>query len=217
MGPNNLDSVAGAMMTTAKNHPNPFTMKPLGPHLQDLLMAFIDQSVPILKIKYDRSEFYPGAAFDGLAVNAKRQIWRAHLLSGVSEPTEWFSLFLDAIGIWWTVDYKDCGDGRVSVSAGEDRFYWSQGTSGLAMSVLRPLFMDWMIKLALAGEFGPDTLQGIAQDPILLAEYREYLGEIDRLLARYQIERSASNNAAANGQAERCTCVGHPKRCSIAA
>lgn len=189
MGPNNFDSVAGPVMI-AKSPPNPFTMKPLGPHLQDLLLAFIHQSVPLLKIKNDRAEFYPGAAFDGIAVNAKRQIWRARFLNGTSDPTEWFSLFLDAIGIWWTVDYLDCGDGRVSVFAGEDRFYWPQGKSGLAMSVLRPLFVDWMLMLALAGEFGPDILLGIAQDPILLGEYREYLGEVECLVARYQIERS---------------------------
>lgn len=179
----------------AKRHPSPFTMKPLGPHLQDLLVAFIDQSVPVLKIRYDRAEFYPGAAFDGLAVNAKRQIWRARFLKGESE-NEWFSLFLDAIGIWWTVDYVVCEDGLALVSAGQDRFYWPHGTSGLALLVLRPLFIDWMLGLALAGEFGPDTLHGIAQDPILLAEYGEYIEQIECFLACYQVERSTRSITA---------------------
>lgn len=162
----------------------------MGPHLQDLLQAFIDQSVPVLKIRNDRAQFYPGSSFSGLAVNAKHQVWRARFLPGHS-GTEWFSLFLDAIGIWWTVDYVIGGDGRAVITAGQDHFYWPHGTPGLALLVLRPLYIDWILKLALASEFGPEMLQGIAQDPILLEEYDEHLEQMECFLSHYQIVRAA--------------------------
>lgn len=175
----------------------------LGPHLQDLLLAFIDQSVPVLKIRKDQAQFYPGSAFSGLAVNAKHQVWRTRFLPGNS-GTEWFSLFLDAIGIWWTVDYVIGSDGRALLTAGQHQFYWPHEAPGLALLVLRPLYIDWILGLALASEFGPEMLQGIAQDPILLEEYDEHLEQMECFLAHYQIARAAYDGA-------------HPKKCSIVA
>ncbi len=169
-----------------KRYPNPLTMPLPGPHLQDLLLDFIDQSVPVLKIRRDRTDWYPGSAFEGLAINARRQIWRAHFLKGDS-GSEWFSIFLDAIGIWWTVDYVIWGQGCAFVSSGPNRFYWPHGTSGLAHLVLRPLYVNWLLELALSAEFGPDTLHGIAGDPILLKEYDEYIEHYAAFLAHYQV------------------------------
>jgi hypothetical protein len=45
-----------------------------------------------------------------------------------------------------------------------------------------------MLKGALAGEFGPDYLRGLASDPVLLDEYDEHLEEMATLLTRYEIE-----------------------------
>lgn len=168
-----------------KVHANPLAMPLPGAHLQDLLADYIDRSVPTLKIRRDRYDWYPGSAFEGLARNARRQIWRAHFLKGESR-SEWFSIFLDAIGIWWTVDYAACALGAC-VSAGQNRFYWPHGTSGLAHLVLRPLYVNWVLELALTAEFGPDTLHGIAGDAILLKEYDEYVENYTSFLEHYQV------------------------------
>ncbi|MDF9778966.1 hypothetical protein [Pseudomonas baetica] len=169
-----------------KRHPNPLAMPLPGPHLQDLLSDYIDQSVPVLKIRRDRADWYPGSAFEGVAINARRQIWRAHFLKGES-GSEWFNIFLDAIGIWWTVDYVAWAQGCAFVSAGRNRFYWPHGTSGLGHLVLRPLYINWLLKLTLTAEFGPDTLHGIAGDAILLKEYDEYLENYAAFLEHYKV------------------------------
>lgn len=74
------------------------------------------------------------------------------------------------------------------VSTTDHRFYWPDGKPGLAWRVLRPLYLDWMLRGALAGEFGSDYLPELAADPVLFQEYDEHLEEMAALLVRYQIE-----------------------------
>lgn len=161
------------------------------PHLADLLLDHIDNTVPVLQIGRDRMIYYPGAAFVGLASNAYAQSWKAW---PSKEPSGslWFSIFLDAIGIDWPVDYVVWGKGCALVATRDHRFYWNHGKPGLAWRVLRPLYLDWMLRGALAGEFGPDYLRGLASDPVLLDEYDEHLEEMATLLARYEIEERQS-------------------------
>ena len=81
------------------------------------------------------------------------------------------------------------------VATTDHRFYWPDGKPGLAGRVLRPLYEDWMLRGALAAEFGPDYLRGLASDPVLLEEYDEHLEEMAMLLTRYEIEaRSPRKN-----------------------
>jgi hypothetical protein len=161
------------------------------PHLADLLLDHIDRTVPVLQIGRDRMQFYPGAAFAGLASNAYPQAWKA-CPSKEPSGSQWFAIHLDAIGIFWEVDYVTWGKRCAFVSTTDHRFYWPDGKPGLAWRVLRPLFLDWMLKGSLAGEFGPDYLRGMASDPVLLDEYDEHLEEMATLLARYEIEERQS-------------------------
>ncbi len=163
------------------------------PHLNDLLLDHIINSVPVLQIGRDRMAYYPGSAFAGLARNAYQQPWRA---KASKEPSGslWFTIFLDAIGIDWPVDYVIWGKGCALVATPEHRFYWSHGKPGLAGKVLRLLFVDWMLRGALAGEFGPDYMPSVAADPVLLGEYDEHLEEVGQLLQRYAIEGRPRNN-----------------------
>lgn len=87
-----------------------------------------------------------------------------------------------------TVDYVSWGKDCARVAAGNDRFYWPHGTSGLAQMVLRPLYKNWMLELAISAEFGSDYPQGISRDPVLFAEYFEHLEQMDCFLSHYRIE-----------------------------
>lgn len=131
--------------------------------------------------------YYPGAAFAGLVGNAYPQAWKAWP-SKAPSGSQWFAIHLDAIGIFWEVDYVKWAKRCAFVATTDHRFYWPDGKSGLAGKVLRPLFLDWMLRGALAGEFGPDYLSELAADPVLLQEYDEHLEVMVALLARYEIE-----------------------------
>lgn len=157
------------------------------PPLNDLVLDHIINSVPVLQIGRDRMAYYPGSTFAGLARNAYQQPWRA---KASKEPSGslWFTIFLDAIGIDWPVDYVIWGKGCALVATPEHRFYWSHGKPGLAGKVLRPLYLDWMLQGALAAEYGPDYLPGLAGDPVLLDEYCEYQEQMAQLLSRFAIE-----------------------------
>ncbi|HHL0981901.1 TPA: hypothetical protein ACQT0E_006826, partial [Pseudomonas aeruginosa] len=52
--------------------------------------------------------YYPGSAFAGLASNAYFQSWRARS-SMAPSGSQWFAIHLDAIGIFWAVDYVAWG------------------------------------------------------------------------------------------------------------
>ena len=138
-------------------------------------------------------QFYPGTAFVGLASNAYPQAWRAWP-SKTPSGSQWFAIHLDAIGIFWEVDYVKWAKRCAFVSTTDHRFYWPDGKPGLAGKVLRPLYLDWMLRGALAGEFGPDYMLGLAADPVLLQEYDEHLEEMAQLLDRYEIEARPINN-----------------------
>lgn len=157
------------------------------PHLSDLVVDHIVNTVPVLQIGRDRMVYYPGSAFAGLACNAYPQSWRAW---ASKEPSGslWFAIHLDAIGIYWEVDYVAWAKGCAFVSTPEHRFYWAHGKPGLAERVLRPLYLDWMLQGALAVEYGPDYLPGLAGDPVLLDEYSEYQEQMAQLLSRFAIE-----------------------------
>ncbi len=157
------------------------------PHLADLLLDHIERTVPVLQIGQDRMSYYPGAAFAGLVGNAYPQAWKAWP-SKAPSGSQWFAIHLDAIGIFWEVDYVKWAKRCAFVATTDHRFYWPDGKSGLAGKVLRPLFQDWMLRGALAGEFGPDYLSELAADPVLLQEYDEHLEVMAALLARYEIE-----------------------------
>lgn len=138
--------------------------------------------------------FYPGAVFAGLTGNAYPQAWRAWSSKGPS-GSQWFAIHLDAIGIFWEVDYVTWGKRCAFMSTNEHRFYWPDGKPGLAWRVLRPLFLDWMLKGALAGEFGLDYMLGLATDPVLLYEFDDHQEEMAKLLETYEIgERGVSKN-----------------------
>ncbi|WP_254894117.1 hypothetical protein [Pseudomonas aeruginosa] len=132
-------------------------------------------------------QFDPGSAFAGLASNAYPQAWKA-CPSKDPSGSQWFAIHLDAIGIFWEVDYVAWGKRCAFVSTTDHRFYWPDGKPGLAWRVLRPLYLDWMLRGALAGEFGSDYLPELAADPVLFQEYDEHLEEMAALLVRYQIE-----------------------------
>lgn len=157
------------------------------PHLNDMLLDHIVNSVPVLQIGRDRMAYYPGSAFAGLARNAYQQPWRA---KASKEPSGslWFTIFLDAIGIDWPVDYVIWRKGCALVVTPEHRFYWSHGKPGLAGKVLRSLYLDWMLQGALAAEYGPDCLPRLAGDPVVLDEYSEYQEQMAQLLSRFAIE-----------------------------
>lgn len=157
------------------------------PHLNALLLDHIINSVPVLQIGRDRMAYYPGSAFAGLARNAYQQPWRAWA-SKQPSGSLWFTIFLDAIGIDWPVDYVIWGKGCALVATPDHRFYWHHGKPGLAGRVLRPLYEEWMLRGALAAEFGPDYLRGLASDPVLLDEFDEHQEEMAKLLETYAIE-----------------------------
>lgn len=165
-----------------------FKPRPLGPHLNDILQDYIAESVPVLKIGRDRMEFYPGSAFSDLVPNARPQVWRATPLAKASGPV-WFSIFLDAIGLWWTVEYVAWEDGFAFVSTGRERFYWKDGLRGLSHQVLRPLFIDWMLELALISQFGPDFHREVAADPVLFAELNDHQHDIAGTYKTFTIEK----------------------------
>lgn len=157
-------------------------------HLADRLLARIDHTVPVLQIGRDRMRYYPGAAFAGLARNAYAQSWRAWP-SKEASGSQWFAIHLEAIGIFWEVDYVIWEKGYALVSTPEHRFYWSHGKPGLAGQVLRPLYLDWMLRGALAAEYSTEYLRGLAADPVLLSEYDEHLEHLAQLLEKYTIEK----------------------------
>lgn len=81
--------------------------------------------------------FYPGSAFAGLALNAYPQPWRAWASKEPSGST-WFVIHLDAIGIYWEVDYVVWAKRCAFVATTDHHFYWPDGQPGLAARVLRP-------------------------------------------------------------------------------
>ncbi|EIK54716.1 hypothetical protein YO5_18162 [Stutzerimonas stutzeri TS44] len=157
------------------------------PHLNDLLLDHVYNTAAVLQIGRDRMNFYPGSAFAGLALNAYPQPWCAWASKEPSGST-WFAIHLDAIGIYWEVGYVIWAKRCAFVATPDHRFYWDHGKPGLAWKVLRPLYEDWMLRGALAAEFGPDYLRGLASDPVLLDEYDTHLEVMAALLARYEIE-----------------------------
>jgi hypothetical protein len=162
------------------------------PNLTDLVNGHIDASVPVLQIGRDRMSVYPGAAFHGVAFNTGR--WWEVDFSRTPSGSRWFDIYLDAVGIFWEVDYVIWGKGCAFVSTPEHRFYWAHGKSGLASKVLRPLYLDWMLRGALASEFGPDYLRELLGDPVLLAEYDSHLVSMEGLLTKFQVERRPSQH-----------------------
>ena len=163
------------------------TIQVMKPHLTDLLLDHIESTVPVLQIGRDRMTYYPGSAFAGLASNAYFQSWRARS-SMAPSGSQWFAIHLDAIGIFWAVDYVAWGGRCAFVSTTEHCFYWPDGKPGLAEKVLRPLYLDWMLRGALAAEYGPDYFPGLSSDPVLLSEYYEHLEDMALFLAAYAIE-----------------------------
>lgn len=155
-------------------------------HLNDLVQSHIDNTVPVIQISRDRMHMYPGSAFRDIALNAK-QPWRAWA-SPKPSGSQWFAIHLDAIGIFWTVDYATLTKGCAFVATSGARFYWPHGKPGLAFKILRPLYLNWMLEGALAAEYSQNYLPELAKDPVLLDEYDQHLEDMAQLASKFQIE-----------------------------
>ncbi|QHF00396.1 hypothetical protein QO021_28575 (plasmid) [Pseudomonas amygdali pv. lachrymans] len=157
------------MTEKAKVYVEPFYMRRLGPELSKILRDQLDYLCPRLNVGTDRSTFTPGFAFEGMVSNAyrKRSLTK---LSDQPSGDVWFSVAMDTTSDVWAVQYIQGEGSQVKVVTPAAELYWVHETRGLAETVIRPLFIDWVLRKGLTREFGA----GYADHLETHEEYRRY-------------------------------------------
>lgn len=176
-------------MTPSSNsnvYAEPFRMRKIGRALYSMLLDHMDRMVPQLSIGADRKTFYPGYSFEGLVGNAFRDRRLARMHAKPSGSV-WFEIILESTGESWAVRYELGDAGLASVSTPRQSLLWVHETRGLAMIVIRPLFLDWMLEQALIREFGPEYLESVDSSPRLGHEFRAYKKDLANLYKQFNI------------------------------
>lgn len=161
----------------------PFFMRRLGPALALILRDQLDFLGPRLIVGADRATFTPGYAFEGIVGNAyrKRQITK---LSSEPSGDTWFKIAMDATDEMWAVGYVLGADNIVNVTTPEAEFSWVHDTRGLAENVIRPLFIDWVLRRGLIREFGDDYAEQLAFE----VAYRRHCRDLSLLYSKFGIQ-----------------------------
>lgn len=157
------------MTDKAKVYVEPFYMRQLGPELSKILRDQLDYLGPRLIVGTDRATFTPGFAFEGMVSNA----YRKRSLTKLSEQPSgdiWFSIAMDTSPAVWAVKYIQGGGSQVQVVTPAAELCWVHETRGLAETVMRPLFIDWVLRKGLTREFGAGYADHLETDE----EYRRY-------------------------------------------
>ncbi|MBM5458622.1 hypothetical protein H8F21_13715 [Pseudomonas sp. P66] len=166
-----------------KMYAEPFNVSRLGGELARIVKDQLDFLGPRLVVGADRATFTPGFAFEGLVGNAYRKRSLTKLSAGPSGES-WFSIVMDATGDKWTVDYLLGTDNLVRVVTPSAEFNWVHETRGLAEIVIRPLFVDWVLRRGLIREYGEDYSDHLIGD----AMFGRYTRSIARLYSKFGIQ-----------------------------
>ncbi|MFJ3110027.1 hypothetical protein [Pseudomonas putida] len=160
-----------------------FYMRRLGPALAQILRDQLDFLGPRLIVGADRATFTPGFAFEGMVGNAYRQ--RQHTkLSDEPSGNTWFTIGMDGTGEKWAVEYLLGENNNVKVRTPAAELNWGHETLGLAETVVRPLFVDWVLRRGLTRDFGPDYHDRLAEE----VTYRRYSRDLALLYSKFGIQ-----------------------------
>lgn len=161
----------------------PFYMRRLGGELSRILRDQLDYLGPRLNVGCDKATFVPGFAFEGMVSNAYRKRSRIKF-SHAPTGDIWFTITMDANGHAWPVSYVlgECNIAKVSTPAAE--LTWVHETRGLAETVIRPLFIDWVLRQGLSREFGADFAEHLKDGH----PYRRYSRDLVMLYTKFGIQ-----------------------------
>lgn len=181
---NHSDGDRGQMDQAKKKvYTEPFYMRRLGFELYQILRDQLDFLGPRLIVGSDKATFVPGFAFEGMVSNAYRKRSLTKLDPAPSGNT-WFAITMDATGQTWAVDYVLGERNIVRVTTPAAELNWVHETLGLAETVIRPLFVDWVLRKGLTREYGQGYEDHLEKDH----SYRRYSRDLALLYTKFNIQ-----------------------------